>query len=181
MLWLWLTSPDILYKTELFKLNWIMLHNDLFIPKWKVSVQIQKVFDPISRKIALCNKWYFMMIYYYFPTTARPWDSRFLVPKKWKNGPQKLLIISPDPFISQSSPDHSPLPRIDFSYYEISGSNICFLICGRASVLDLSISVNYYCFDVSFWLSAAIPVHKSYQHARLSSLYMKGLFWAYMP
>ena len=49
-----------------------MLHNDLFIPKWKVSVQIQKVFDPISRKIALCNKWYFMMIYYYFPTTARP-------------------------------------------------------------------------------------------------------------
>ena len=108
MLWLWLTSPDILYKTELFKLNWIMLHNDLFIPKWKVSVQIQKVFDPISRKIALCNKWYFMMIYYYFPTTARPWDSRFLVPKKWKNGPQKLLIISPDPLISQSSPDQRP-------------------------------------------------------------------------
>ena len=108
MLWLWLTSPDILYKTELFKLNWIMLHNDLFIPKWKVSVQIQKVFDPISRKIALCNKWYFMMIYYYFPATARPWDSRFLVPKKWKNGPQKLLIISPDPLISQSSPDQRP-------------------------------------------------------------------------
>ena len=129
MLWLWLTSPDILYKTELFKLNWIMLHNDLFIPKWKVSVQIQKVFDPISRKIALCNKWYFMMIYYYFPTTARPWDSRFLVPKKWKNGPQKLLIINPDHFISQYSPDHSPQPRIDFSYFEISGTDICSLIC----------------------------------------------------
>ena len=27
-----------------------------------------------------------------------------------KNGPQKLLIISPNPFISQSSTDHSPRP-----------------------------------------------------------------------
>ena len=53
----------------------------------------------------------------------------FLTPKKWKNGPQKLLIIGPDPFISQSSPDHNPQPRIDFSYYEISGQDICSLIC----------------------------------------------------
>ena len=28
--------------------------------------------------------------------------------KTLKNGPQKLLIIGPNPFISQSSPDHSP-------------------------------------------------------------------------
>ena len=28
--------------------------------------------------------------------------------KTLKNWPQKLLIIGPDPFISQSSPDHSP-------------------------------------------------------------------------
>ena len=28
--------------------------------------------------------------------------------KKWKNWTQKLLIIGPDPFIPQSSPDHSP-------------------------------------------------------------------------
>ena len=46
-----------------------------------------------------------------------------------KKRPQKLLIIGPDPFISQSSPDHSPRPRIDFSYYEISGPDICYLIC----------------------------------------------------
>ena len=46
-----------------------------------------------------------------------------------RNGPQKLLIIGPDPFISQSSPYHSPQPRIDFSYYEISGPDICSLIC----------------------------------------------------
>ena len=26
-------------------------------------------------------------------------------------------------------PDHNPLLRIDFSYYEISGPDICFLIC----------------------------------------------------
>ena len=53
----------------------------------------------------------------------------FLTPKKWKNGPQKLLIIGPDPFISQSSPDHSPQSRIDFSYYQILGPDICSLIC----------------------------------------------------
>ena len=41
-----------------------------------------------------------------------------------------MLIIGPDAFISQSSRDHSPLPRIDFSYYEISGPDICSLICG---------------------------------------------------
>ena len=34
----------------------------------------------------------------------------FLTPKTWKNRPKKLLIIGPDPFISQSSPDHSPQP-----------------------------------------------------------------------
>ena len=51
--------------------------------------------------------------------------------KTLKNSPQKLLIIGPDPFISQSSPDHSPQPRIDFSYYEISGEDICSLICGK--------------------------------------------------
>ena len=62
----------------------------------------------------------------------------FLTPKKWKNGPQKLLIIGPDPFISQSSPDHSPQPRIDFSYYEISGPDICSLICGlKCHLLDV--------------------------------------------
>ena len=32
----------------------------------------------------------------------------FLTPKKWKNGPQKLLIIKTQPLFSQSSPDHSP-------------------------------------------------------------------------
>jgi len=54
----------------------------------------------------------------------------FLTPKKRKNGPQELLIIGPTPFFPQSSPDHSPQPRIDFSYYEISGPDICSLICG---------------------------------------------------
>ena len=50
-------------------------------------------------------------------------------PGKVKKGPQKLLIIGPDPFISQSSPDHSSQPRIDFSYYAILGPDICSLIC----------------------------------------------------
>ena len=49
--------------------------------------------------------------------------------KTLKNGPQKLLIIGPNPFISHSSPDHNPQPRIYLTYYEISGPNICSLIC----------------------------------------------------
>ena len=31
-----------------------------------------------------------------------------MTPKKWKNGPQKLLIIGPNPFFSQSSQDQRP-------------------------------------------------------------------------
>ena len=55
----------------------------------------------------------------------------FLTPKKWKNGPQKLLIISPNTFISHFSPDHSLQLRIDFSHYEISAPDICSLFCGK--------------------------------------------------
>ena len=60
--------------------------------------------------------------------------------KTLKNGPQKLLIIGPDPFISQSSSANSPQPRIDFSYYEISGPDICSLICGYRPYVGESIS-----------------------------------------
>ena len=55
----------------------------------------------------------------------------FLSIKTLKNWHQKLLIIGPEPFISQSSPDHSPKARIDFSYYAISGPDICSLIPGQ--------------------------------------------------
>jgi hypothetical protein len=75
----------------------------------------------------------------------------FLSIKTLKNWPQKLLIISPDPFISQSSPDHSPQPRIDFSYHEISGPDICFLIC------DLHMYLNFYSFLVSAYANERIP------------------------
>ena len=40
-----------------------------------------------------------------------------------------MLIIGPNPFISQSSPDHNTQPRIYVSYYEISWPDICSLIC----------------------------------------------------
>ena len=51
----------------------------------------------------------------------------FLPIKTLKNGPQKLLTIGPNIFFH--SPAHGPHPRIDFSYYEISGPDICSLIC----------------------------------------------------
>ena len=57
----------------------------------------------------------------------------FFDPQNMKKPPSKVAHNRPRPFISQSSPDHSPQPRIDFSYYEISGPDICFLICGFTS------------------------------------------------
>ena len=65
--------------------------------------------------------------------------------KTLKNWPQKLLIISPNPFISQSSPDHSPQPRIDFSYYKISGPDICSLICvDQSTARDFTVYLVWY-------------------------------------
>ena len=40
----------------------------------------------------------------------------FFDPGKVKKGPEKLLIIDPDPFFPQSSPGHSPQAKIDFPY-----------------------------------------------------------------
>ena len=39
---------------------------------------------------------------------------KILPPKMWKNRPQKLFIMGPDPFFPQSSPGHSPQPKIDY-------------------------------------------------------------------
>ena len=55
----------------------------------------------------------------------------FFAHKKLKKPPSKVAHNRPRPFLTQSSPDHCPQPRIDFSYYEISGPDICSLICGR--------------------------------------------------
>ena len=94
----------------------------------------------------------------------------FFTPKKWKNRPQKLLIIGPDHFFTLPSPGHSPQPRIDFSYYEISGPDICYLICVfnpsfyRTSLWDWSVQ-----WRMEFWSlepTAGMPTPSSY-----------GLFW----
>ena len=64
-------------------------------------------------------------------TFSKTFWINFLSIKTFKNWPQELLIIRQDPFISLSSPDHSPQLRIDFSYYEISWPDICSLICDQ--------------------------------------------------
>ena len=88
-----------------------------------------------------------------------------MTPKTWKNRPQKLLIIGPDPFISQSSPDHSPQPRIDFSYYEISGPNICSLICAP-SIWHQSWFMKLY---DPFWRKFQPSVYLSTNHSTVIS------------
>ena len=50
--------------------------------------------------------------------------------KTLKNEPQKLLIIGPNLFFSQSNLAHSPQLKIDFSYYKYVPRHICLLICG---------------------------------------------------
>ena len=55
--------------------------------------------------------------------------------KTLKNGSQKLLIISPNLF-PQSSPDHSPQPRIDISYYKHVPRLIRLLICALQSLIE---------------------------------------------
>ena len=49
--------------------------------------------------------------------------------KNWKNHPKKLLRIGPDHFFPLTSQGHSPQPKIVFPYHEISGPDICSLIC----------------------------------------------------
>ena len=54
--------------------------------------------------------------------------------------------MSLNTFISQSSQDHSPQPKIDFSYYEISGQDICSLICGYHLSFRLKFTLFYFAF-----------------------------------
>ena len=49
--------------------------------------------------------------------------------KTLKNGPQKLLIIDPNPFFHSPAQTTAHSPELVFSYYEISGADICSLIC----------------------------------------------------
>jgi hypothetical protein len=82
----------------------------------------------------------FCLPLFYATFQCGPWKifkkklNQFFVNQNFKNGHQKLLIIGTNPFISQSSPDHSPQPRIDFSYCEISGPDICSLICVKDTI-----------------------------------------------
>ena len=89
----------------------------------------------------------------------------FLSIKTLKSGPRKLLIIGPNPFISQSIPDHRPKPRIDFSYHEILGPDISSLICEycarishayRGSKSNRTMKQKHLCsFEIDFFLDRA--------------------------
>ena len=71
--------------------------------------------------------------------------------KNWKNHPKKLLRIGPDHFFPLTSQGHSPQPKIDFPYHEISGPDICSLICGENMAVQWQkyavIYVVIYCQD----------------------------------
>ena len=49
--------------------------------------------------------------------------------ENFKKMASKVAHNRPKPFFSQSSPAHSPHPKIDFSYYEYVQRLICLLFC----------------------------------------------------
>ena len=60
---------------------------------------------------------------------SKKFKKKIFDPEKVKKLASKVAHNQPRPFISQASSDHSPQPSIEFSYYEISGPDICSLIC----------------------------------------------------
>ena len=83
-----------------------------------------------------------------------------MTPKKWKNGPQKLLIIGPDPFISQSSPDQLPTAQNWFfilwnlrTRHLFSYLCICYTISTalKNDLLFVCISVFYLAVYLLIW------------------------------
>ena len=72
----------------------------------------------------------------------------FFYPEKVKKQASKVAHNRPNPFFSQSSLDLSPQPRIDFSYYEILGPDICSLICDSGS---LEVYRNAFFLIFHFW------------------------------
>ena len=77
------------------------------------------------------------------------------VHKKLKKRASKVAYNRPRPFYFtvQSSKDHSPQPRIDFSYYEISATDICSLICASPSQFAMSLMDGHHNKGVfqTFW------------------------------
>ena len=55
---------------------------------------------------------------------------RYNIYLKVKKQASKVAHIQPRPFYSTVQP--RPQPKIDFPYHEISGPDICSLICGQA-------------------------------------------------
>ena len=78
----------------------------------------------------------------------------FLTPKTWKNRPQKLLM--PRPFYFTVQPRPQPTAQNWFSYYEISGPDICSLTCGTKSSHQWSDLKQTLLWDfILVWLSIA--------------------------
>ena len=90
----------------------------------------------------LCNfsvrtLWYFQKNFDFFFTL-----------KKWKNGPQKLLIIGPDPFISQSSPDQRPTAQNwFFILWNLGTRHLFSYLWGKRLVYG----------QFRFWIFAGLP------------------------
>ena len=60
--------------------------------------------------------------------------------KNWKKITPKK-VAQDQPFFPQSSPGISPQPKIDFPYYEISGPDICSLICALTSEAEANFPI----------------------------------------
>ena len=69
-----------------------------------------------------------------------------MTPKKWKNWPQKSLIIGPGPFFPQSSPGHSPTAQNWFSISWNLGTRHLFSYLWDRGILSHISNINF-----QFW------------------------------
>ena len=75
-------------------------------------------------------------------------DPKAFVHKNFKKQTSKVAHYRPRPFYFTVKP--RPQPRIDFSYYEISGPDICTLICaGTYNSTNEQIEKERYLISVS--------------------------------
>ena len=113
-----------------------------------------------------------------------------MTPKKWKNWPKKLLIIGPDPFISQTSQDQRPTAQNWFFILWNLGTRHLFSYLWRIHRLVSSMPFwfhfhlpvllyNEYLIKPTCWNPADLFIFKSFhQHFKKMSkgvLLKKGL------
>ena len=136
---------------------------------------LKKLFFSLFRTQKNFQNFFYKIIMQLFSADAivflKKLKKKFLTPKKWKNGPQKLLIIGPDPFISQSSQHQRPTAQNWFFILWNLGtrhlfSYLCYIIRQKNI---------YLCQQKNFYPSLFLKIAQLLQLQYLESVFHVGL------